>query len=102
MKSYKILDEANDELDAAAVWYEEQRQGLGLELVAEFHERLTLALENPGLGSSGGYTPGGNDIRRFRLRNFRRYAIVMVRIDVGEARDVPRPIASGAANSPGQ
>lgn len=81
MKSYEILDEASDDLDAAAVWYEEQRQGLGLELVAEFRERLAFALENPGLGTPRGHTPGGNEIRRFRLSKFKRYAIVMATID---------------------
>lgn len=88
MKSYEILDEASDDLDAAAVWYEEQREGLGLELVAEFRERLAFALENPGLGAAGGHTPGGNEIRRFRLRKFKRYAIVMAIID-----DMPTVLA---------
>ena len=35
MKPSEILDEASDDLDAAAVWYEEQREGLGLEGVRE-------------------------------------------------------------------
>lgn len=82
MKSYEILDEASDDLEAAAVWYEEQRQGLGLELVAEFRERQAFALENPRLGTPGGHTPGGNEIRRFRLSKFKRYVIVMATIDV--------------------
>lgn len=47
-----ILDEAADDLDASATWYEEQHEGLGLELVAEFRERLDFALENPALGIS--------------------------------------------------
>jgi hypothetical protein len=44
MKPYQILDEASADLDSAATWYEEQREGLGLELVAEFRDRLAWAL----------------------------------------------------------
>lgn len=81
MKRFDILDEASDDLDASATWYEEQHAGLGQELVAEFRERLAVALEHPGLGSPAGHTPGGNEIRRFRLLKFRRYTIVMATID---------------------
>ena len=80
MKPFKILDEATAELDAAATWYEEQRDGLGLELVAEYRERTALAMEMPGSGALAGHTPGGVEIRRFRLRRFKRYAILMATI----------------------
>ena len=33
------------------------------------------------MGTSGGDTPGGNEIRRFRLYKFKRYALVMATID---------------------
>jgi toxin ParE1/3/4 len=81
VKPYKILEEAIAELDAAATWYEEQREGLGLELVAEFRERLAFALELPSAGSPAGRTPGGSEIRRFRLSRFKRYAILLATID---------------------
>ena len=35
MKSVRVEPEAKQELAAAAAWYEERREGLGLELVAE-------------------------------------------------------------------
>jgi toxin ParE1/3/4 len=81
VKAYEILDDALADLDAAATWYEEQREGLGLELVAEFRERLAFALEMPGAGAPAGHTPGGNEIRRHRLRRFKRYAILLATID---------------------
>ncbi|MCH9683637.1 MAG: type II toxin-antitoxin system RelE/ParE family toxin [Deltaproteobacteria bacterium] len=81
MSPYEILDEAVADLDGASTWYEEQRRGLGLELVAEFRERVASALEMPGVGSPVGKTPGGNIIRRYRLRRFKRYAILMATID---------------------
>jgi hypothetical protein len=53
VKPYKILRAANADLDAAAAWYEQQLEGLGLELVQEFRQRLALALEAPGGGDVG-------------------------------------------------
>lgn len=81
MKLYKILEEATAELDSAATWYEEQREGLGLELIAEFRERLAWALDMPMTGAPAGYTPGGSEIRRFRLRRFKQYAILLATIN---------------------
>jgi hypothetical protein len=88
VKPYNILGEATDELEVAATWYEEQREGLGLELVAEFRERLSFALEVPGTGAPAGHTPGGSEIRRFRLRRFKRYAMLLATI-----HDVPTVLA---------
>lgn len=81
MRRYNILDEATAELDSAATWYEEQRDGLGLELVAEFRERLAWALDMPTTGSPAGHTPSGSEIRRFRLRRFKRFAMLIATID---------------------
>ncbi len=81
MSRYHILDEALADLDAAATWYEEQSEGLGLELTAEFRQRLNAALVTPGVGSPGGLTPGGATIRRYRFHRFKRYAIIMATID---------------------
>jgi toxin ParE1/3/4 len=80
VKRCKILDEALDDLDAAAQWYEAQAVGLGVDLVAEFRVRLDLALDRPGLGTIAGRTPGGAEIRRYRLRRFKRYAILIATI----------------------
>jgi plasmid stabilization system protein ParE len=78
VKHYKILDEATAELEAAATWYEQQRDRLGLELVGEFRERLALALEMPGTGVIAGYTAAQSEIRRFR--RFKRYAILLATV----------------------
>jgi len=78
---YRILDEAVADLDAAMSWYEEQREGLGRELLAEFRERVNGALEMPGRGSPAGFTPGGAEIRRYRFKRFKRYTILMATID---------------------
>ena len=80
MNRFRILEEAVAELEAAAAWYEEQSEGLGLALVAEFRRRLGAALETPGTGSPRGVTPGGAQIRRCRLHRFKRYAIVLATI----------------------
>jgi len=81
MSTYRILPEALAELDEASTWYEEHDEGLGLDLLGEYRERLAFALKMPQAGALAGKTPGGAEIRRFRLKRFGRYAIVMARID---------------------
>lgn len=81
MNGYKILDEATADLAAAATWYEQQREGLGLEVLVEFRQQLTAALEMLGTGAPAWYTPGGSEIHRFRLRRFKPYAILIATID---------------------
>lgn len=81
MSRYRILDEALEDLDAATSWYEEQREGLGLELLAEFRERVDRALAMSSAGSPAGTTPGGAQIRRYRFHRFKRYALLMATID---------------------
>jgi toxin ParE1/3/4 len=81
MIPHRILPDALAELDAAASWYEEQREGLGLELVAEYEKRLALALETPQVGTLAGKTSRGNQIFRYRLERFTRYAILMATIE---------------------
>ncbi|MBI2895553.1 MAG: hypothetical protein HYY06_18495 [Deltaproteobacteria bacterium] len=88
MKPHGIVAEALAELDEAAVWYEEQRAGLGAALIAEYRDRLALALEMPKSGSPAGATPGGSEIRRFRLERFSRYAILLATI-----RGIPTVLA---------
>ena len=78
---HRILPEALAELDAAAFWYEDQREGLGHELVVEYQKRLDLALQMPRAGTLAGTTARGNQIRRYRLERFTRYAILMATID---------------------
>jgi toxin ParE1/3/4 len=42
-----LVAEAEEELDAAVVWYDEQRAGLGDELLAEVHRVFCLLRESP-------------------------------------------------------
>ena len=81
MIPHRILPEALAELDAAAIWYEDRREGLGLELVTEYAKRLDSALQMPQVGTLAGTTSRGNEIRRYRLERFTRYAILMATID---------------------
>lgn len=81
MTTHRVLLEALAELDDASTWYEAHERGLGLDLLTEYRERLTLALKMPQSGVLAGTTPGGSEIRRFRLKRFGRYAILMAPID---------------------
>lgn len=74
----QIRPEALLELREAAEWYEEQQPGLGADLVEEFETTLAEALQNLTLSAAVARTPGGQPIRRFRLRRFARYAIYVV------------------------
>lgn len=85
---HAILPEALAELDEASTWYEEQEEGLGLALVAEYRERLAYALRVPNAGALAGATPDGDEIRRYRFKRFRRYAILLTTI-----RGVPTVLA---------
>ena len=51
MTSHRILPEALAELDEASTWYEEHEEGLGLDLVGEYRERLAFALKATGVGA---------------------------------------------------
>jgi len=88
MTAHHILPEALAELDEASTWYEEHEEGLGLDLVGEYRERLAFALKMPQAGALAGSTPGGAEIRRFRLKRFGRYALLLALID-----DVPTVLA---------
>ena len=47
MKPVRVEPEAKQELVAAAAWYEERREGLGLELVAEIDAVFTAIARDP-------------------------------------------------------
>lgn len=81
MTAHRIHAEALAELDEASTWYEEHEEGLGLALIREYRERLALALKMPQTGALAGTTPSGAEVRRFRLRRFGRYAILITTND---------------------
>jgi len=74
----QIRPEALIELREAAEWYEQQRQGLGGELVDEFERTLEVALAHFETSAVIAKTTAGLPIRRFRLDRFSRYAIYLV------------------------
>lgn len=88
MTAHRVVPAALAELDEAAGWYEEQEEGLGIELLEEYRERLAFALKMPSSGALAGTTPRGSEIRRFRLQRFGRYAILIATIE-----DVPTVLA---------
>ncbi len=89
MKAFRIRREAAKEIADAASWYEEEAApGLGADLIAEYEERLTLALEVPGGGTIVATTAAGEHVRRYRLKRFKRYAILMATV-----REVPTVLA---------
>lgn len=62
---FKILDAAEAELRAAALYYNVKLPGLGLDLTEEFAQVLKRILAHPQAGS-----PAGTSIRRQLLRRF--------------------------------
>jgi toxin ParE1/3/4 len=78
---YVIEDAAAVDLQDAVSWYQTQQRGLGDELLLEFGQRLSAALEQPGIGTLAGHTRRGAAIRRYRLHRFSRYAILVAVID---------------------
>lgn len=78
MRLRQIRPEALIELTEAAEWYEEQRPGLGGELIDEFERTLAHAADSPGTSAVVATTCSGLGVRRFRLRRFSRYAIYLV------------------------
>jgi hypothetical protein len=77
----QIRPQALIELREAAEWYEEQREGLGGELVDEFERTLEDALADLELSAAVATTAAGLPVRRFRLPRFSRYAIYFVVFD---------------------
>ncbi len=80
MTRHDILPQALAELEEATIWYENQEQGLGLELLNDYRDCLDQALTTRGLGSFVGSIQDGTTVRRYRLNRFDRYAIIMTTI----------------------
>ncbi|RZO48153.1 MAG: type II toxin-antitoxin system RelE/ParE family toxin [Sandaracinaceae bacterium] len=65
-------------------WYEEQRPGLGAELLDELESTIREALEHLETSAVVTETGAGEPIYRFRLARFSRYA-VYIRVSGSEA-----------------
>lgn len=66
MKPAIIHSEAIEELDAAIAYYEDQKVGLGLDLLAEVERALAKIQQNPNLGAVY-QVPG---LRRYIIQQF--------------------------------
>lgn len=66
MKLY-VHVEAGVELDAAAAWYEREREGLGVELLEEVGRAFDVILASPTMWP---FVPRSRGMRRFILTRF--------------------------------
>jgi plasmid stabilization system protein ParE len=76
-KPLRFDDEAVEEMDAAAEWYEARRENLGLEFIAEIRQALIAIANGPHTWPVVGEDPRA---RRFVLRRF-PYAIIYIQLD---------------------
>jgi toxin ParE1/3/4 len=75
--TFRFLPAAELELDDAAQWYEDRRDGLGLDFVTTVREKVFALMDSPGRW------PSVNGTRRALLEGF-PYAIVYREISVDE------------------
>ena len=87
-KPVRLDPEAEEEIDAAARWYEAQRPGLGLDLIAAVREAVTAIGESP---STFGLAPGVPDALGVRRCAVRRFPYALVSVDL---RDEIRVLAA--------
>lgn len=68
-RGYRLHPAATEELDAAGEWYDAQRPGLSLELLAAVEEAIALIVERPAAWQRDSVV-AGREIRRFVMRRF--------------------------------
>ena len=76
-KPLRFDDEAVEEMDAAAQWYEARRENLGLEFIAEVRQALTSIANAPDTWPVVRAEPRA---RRFVLRRF-PYVVIYLQLD---------------------
>lgn len=82
MKALRVLPEAEQELGAAAEWYEDKRVGLGFELIAVVDRAFEEILESP-----LSYAPWRAD-RPYRRKVLTRFPYVIFFRVVGDQVEV--------------
>jgi toxin ParE1/3/4 len=75
---FEFSAEAEEELDVTAVWFDEQRLGLGSDFLEAIEEVLSLLAEWPRTGSIIEDTPANLEIRRAPVSRFRFYVGYLV------------------------
>lgn len=79
-KSVRLDEEAVEELDAAALWYEARRRRLGLDFVVAVRDAFQKIAINPLAWPVVRDVPERFGARHFLLRRF-PYAIVFIELD---------------------
>jgi len=79
-KPLRFDDEATEELETAADWYEARRENLGFEFMTAVRDALDRIAEGPQTWSLTPDVPMRLNVRRFLLRRF-PYAIVYVELE---------------------
>ena len=77
----RVFPEADSEAIAAALWYEEQRIGLGNEFLAELQAAFRIIQHSPALLPRLETYSGPHEIRRCLLQRFPYVVIVHCRHD---------------------
>ena len=80
MKPVRVEPEAKQELAAAAAWYEERREGLGLELVAEVDAVFAAIARTPGRFPRYPRVAPELGVRRAAARRF-PYSVAFIELD---------------------
>jgi len=80
VKPVRVEPEAKQELAAAAAWYEERREGLGLELVAEIDSVLAAISHSPGRFPLYPGVAGELGVRRAAARRL-PYSVAFIELD---------------------
>ena len=79
MKRVRVEPEAKQELAAAAAWYEQRREGLGRELLAEVDAVFTAIARNPGRFPSYPRVAPELGVRRAAARRF-PYSVAFIEL----------------------
>ena len=76
MSRPRILDEAADELDAAAAYLERERPGHAAAFLDAYEKKLRQLVRLPKSGPLVKNAPDGHELRAFSMRRF-RYSIII-------------------------
>ena len=79
--NWHVLSEANSEVIAATLWYDEQRLGLGDEFLVELQNTYEIIKRQPALLPRLEKYTGPHEIRRCLLQRFPYVVIVLCRDD---------------------
>jgi len=81
IQAFCLLREAEQELELARKWYDEQRYGLGLVFFDAFEVAVQYAQDFPGAGAALSDPMFVSSVRRFPLRGFPFHIVTTVEDD---------------------